>query len=76
MSFKLEMDNSKETLYDVLGVSEERKEQLKVIIIESWKKEDLVTDTMRRIAQECNTINELVLAMVGLGQLMNELRKQ
>ena len=76
MSFKLEIDNSKETLYDVLGVSEERKEQLKVIIIESWKKEDLVTDAMRRIAQECNTINELVLAMVGLGQLMNELRKQ
>ena len=76
MSFKLEIDNSKETLYDVLGVSEKRKEQLKVIIIESWKKEDLVTDAMRRIAQECNTINELVLAMVGLGQLMNELRKQ
>ena len=75
MSFKLETDNSKETLHGVLGVSDERKEQLKVIIIESWKKEYLVTDTMSRIAQECNTLNELALAMVGLGQLMNELRK-
>ena len=75
MSFKLETDNSKETLHGALGVSDERQEQLKVIIIESWKKEYLVTDTMSRIAQECNTLNELALAMVGLGQLMNELRK-
>ena len=75
MNFKLEMDNSKETLNGSLGVSDERQEQLKVIIIESWKKEDLVTDSMIRIVQECNTLNELVLAMVGLGQLMNELRR-
>ena len=75
MNFKLETDNSKETLNGALGVSDERQEQLKVIIIESWKKEDLVTDSMIRIVQECNTLNELVLAMVGLGQLMNELRR-
>ena len=75
MSFKLETDNSKETLHGALGVSDERQEQLIVIIIESWKKEYMVTDTMSRIAQECNTLNELALAMVGLGQLMNELRK-
>ena len=75
MSFELEMDNSKGTIHDILGVSDERQRQIKDIIIKCWREEDLVTDAMSGIAQKCNTLNELALAMMGLGQLMNELRR-
>ena len=76
MNFKLELDNSKENLHDVLGISTERQDQIKDIIVKAWKEETLVTSTMDRIAQQCNTLNELAIGMMGLGQLMNALRKQ
>ena len=75
MNFKLELDNSKENLHDVLGISTERQDQIKDIVIKCWKEETLVTNTMDRIAQQCNTLNEVCLGMLGLGQLMNALRE-
>ena len=75
MNFKLELDNSKENLPDALGISTERQDQIKDIIVKAWKEEELITNTMDRISQQCNTLNELVIGMVGLGQLMNALRK-
>ena len=73
MSFKLELNNSKETIHDVLGISYERQNEIKTIIAEAWKHEEFVTDTMESIASQCNTINELALGMLGLGQLMRAL---
>ena len=75
MSFKLELNNSKETIHDVLGISDERQNEIKTIIVKAWTHEEFVTDTMESIASQCNTINELALGMLGLGQLMRSLAK-
>ena len=75
MSFKLELNNSKETIHDVLGISDERQNEIKLIIIGAWTHGKFVTDSMESIASQCNTINELALGMLGLGQLMRSLAK-
>ena len=76
MSFKLELSNSKETIHDTLGISDERQNEIKTIIIEAWTREKFVTDAMESIASQCNTINELALGMLGIGQLMRVLAEK
>ena len=69
MNFTITTDEDKGTLHDNLGISRERAEQIRDIVVIAWRGSDSVTYAMKLASEGVHTLNELALAMLMIGQI-------
>ena len=69
MSFSLKEDTTKELMNEVLGISQERAKEIEKIIKTAWNESDTITGSMKKVCEQCNTVEEVVLGMFALGQI-------
>jgi hypothetical protein len=74
MSFSLKEDTTKELMYEALGISQERCEEITKIVKTAWWESDTITGSMKKVCEQCNTLEELVMGMYSMGQLECGLR--
>jgi hypothetical protein len=60
--FEVTIYNDHPQAYTCLGISEERADEISDIVIECYKDEKLLSDTIQRIVSQMNHINEVVFA--------------
>ena len=64
-TFKLALvDPSKSEVYEVLGISEERSDEISEIVAKSYRDEKYFTDTLASVTAQMNHINEVVFAVL------------
>ena len=68
MNFTITRYDDKGTLHDNLGISRERADQIRYIVVTAWKESDAVTSAMKLASEGVHTLNELALAMLMIGQ--------
>lgn len=63
--FELALINpDKDEVYEVLGISEERSDEIAEIVANSYKNEKYFTDTLASVTSQMSHINELVFAVL------------
>jgi hypothetical protein len=65
------VDETSDSTHVVLGINEERMNELRRICDRAYEKNTKLTSAMDDILQECNHINEVVISM----QIYNKLRE-
>jgi hypothetical protein len=63
--FKLKIiDAESDEVYTVLGISEERSDEIAEIVTEAYKNEKYFTQSLDKIVSQMNHVNELVFAIL------------
>ena len=69
MNFTITTYDDKGTLHDNLGISRERAEQIRDIVVIAWRGAGSVTYAMKLASKGVHTLNELALAMLMIGRV-------
>ena len=69
MNFTVTTYDDKGTLHDSLGISRERADQIRDVVVTAWGEADSVTRAMKLASEVVHTLNELALAMLLIGQV-------
>lgn len=63
--FELALINpDKDEVYEVLGISEERSDEIAELVAKAYKDQDYFTDTLATIVSQMDHINEVVFAVL------------
>ena len=67
MKFNVELhDNGEDgqNVYEVLGINEERSDEIAELVKEAYNDETLFTDTLKRVVESLEEINEVIFAIL------------
>ena len=62
--FELLLINESTNVYEVLGISEERSDEIVEIVQDAYQSERFFTDTLKKAVEQMNHTNELVFAVM------------
>jgi hypothetical protein len=62
-------DNGSENVYEVLGISEERSDEIVELSRKAYKEEKYFTDTLKTLVEQMNHINEVIFALLVAGRM-------
>lgn len=68
--FNVELfDTASDNVHEVLGISEERSDEIVELARKAYKDETYFTDTLKALVEQMNHINEVIFAVLIVGKV-------